>query len=123
MPNFNKVLLIGHAVKEPEMRYTPSGIPVANTSIGVNHKYKSGEEWKTEVSFFNLVFWAKTAEYMAENLKKGMALLVEGRLKQESWEKDGKKQSRVVVVVDSATIINYKAKESKHILDEEVENE
>ena len=89
----NKVIISGNLCKDIELRYTPGGMAVATFSIAVNEKYKD----KETVHFFEVVVWDKQAENCAKFLGKGSKVLVDGSLKQESWEKDGVKHYRVKI--------------------------
>lgn len=102
MLNINRVMITGRLTREPETKYLPSGMAVTNLSIAVNRRYqdKSGE-WREETSFFDVETFGKTAERLAETARKGQPVYVEGRLKQDSWERDGVKQSRVRISADS----------------------
>lgn len=101
MASFNTVTLLGNCTRTPEVRYTTSGTAVAETGIAVNSKFKDREE----VSFFDVTFWGKTAEIAAEYLEKGKQFLVSGRLKQDTWETDGQKRSKVVVVCETMQLL------------------
>ena len=79
---------------------TRSGFSIANVGIAVNDRVKKDDQWVDESSFFELKLFGKTAEFANEYTRKGDAVLVTGRLKQETWEKDGKKNSKVVVIAD-----------------------
>ena len=99
MANYNRVILMGNLTRDPELRYTPSGSAVANFSIAVNRRYKVENENREETSFFDIVFFGKRAETIAEYMKKGRPILLEGRLQQRRWETDeGLKRSKVEVV-------------------------
>jgi single-strand DNA-binding protein len=99
MANYNRVILMGNLTRDPELRYTPNGSAVASFSIAVNRRYKTDNENREETSFFDIVFFGKRAETIAEYMKKGRPLLVEGRLQQRRWETDeGQKRSKVEVV-------------------------
>jgi single-strand DNA-binding protein len=111
--NYNKAILIGNIVRDCEQKYTPSGTAIANFSLAVNRKFKQNDEQKDEVSFIDCVAFAKTAELCSQYLGKGSGVLVEGRLKQERWEKDGQQRSRIVVVVESVTFLT-KAKQDNY---------
>jgi len=91
----NKVLLSGRLTRDPELRYTPSGVGVTTFSLALNRRYKDQSgEWKEEVSFVNVVAWQRQAELVSEYLKKGSAVFVEGRLQSRSWEtSEGTKRS------------------------------
>ena len=102
MPNFNQVILIGHMTRDPELTTIPSGTPMCKFGIAHNHKFKD----KSETSFFDCVAWGKTADTIAEYHKKGDAIMVVGRLKQENWQAtDGQKRSKVGIVVESFTFM------------------
>jgi single-strand DNA-binding protein len=102
MPSLNKALLIGNLTRDPELRYTPQGAAVCEFAIAINRSFtsKTGEK-KEEVSFIDIVTWARTAELCAEYLKKGRPVFVEGRLTQDRWEQpDGQKRSRIRVTAE-----------------------
>ena len=102
MPSFNKVFLMGNLTKDPELRYTGGGAPVANLRMAINRVYKlqSGEQ-KEEVCYVTVVVWRKQAEAAGEHLKKGDPIFVEGRLQSRSWEtEDGQKRSAMEVVAE-----------------------
>ena len=87
MASYNKVLLMGNLTKDPELRYTPAGVAVANLRLAVNRKYRTkDQELKEEVCFITAVVWSKQAETCNQYLHKGSSLLVEGRLQSRSWE-------------------------------------
>lgn len=95
--SLNNVNVMGNLTKDPEIKYTASGKAVANISIANNRVYTANGEKQTEVSFFDIEVWGKTAENCQKYLTKGAGIVVEGRLKQDRWEKDGKTQSRVKI--------------------------
>lgn len=101
MLNINRVMLTGRLTREPETKYLPSGMALTNISIAVNRRYqdKSGE-WRDDTAFIDVEVWGKAAERIAETTRKGQPVYVEGRLKQDSWERDGVKQSRIRVNAD-----------------------
>lgn len=99
MSNLNKVFLIGNLTRDPELRYTPSGAPLAKFGLATNRKFKSGDEWKEEVCFVDITVWGKQAENCSEYLSKGRSVCIEGRLSFSSWETDdGQKRSKLEVV-------------------------
>lgn len=108
MVTFNRVVLAGNLVRDPEIRYLPSGLPVASFPIAVNSRTKQGGEVKEEVSYFDIVAFGKTGELCAEYLSKGRAALVEGRLRQRTWDKDGVKRSKIEVVADNVQFLGGK---------------
>ena len=95
MASLNKVFLIGNLTRDPELRYTPSGLAVVNLRLAVNRRYrdKSGEQ-KEEVCFVTVTAWDKQAEVCNQYLQKGKPVFVEGRLQFRSWETtDGQKRN------------------------------
>jgi len=99
LASINKVMLSGRLTRDPELRYTPAGVPVMTFSLALNRRYKDQSgEWKEEVCFVNVVAWQRQAEVASEYLKKGSAVFVEGRLQSRSWEtSEGNKRSTLEV--------------------------
>jgi len=112
MANYNRVVLVGNLTRDPELRYTPNGAAVASFAIAVNRRYKVDNEKREETSFFDIVFFGKPAEIIAEYMKKGRPLLVEGRLQQRRWETDdGQKRSKVEIVGENFQFLGGKDQE------------
>ncbi|MFH0763286.1 MAG: single-stranded DNA-binding protein [Candidatus Omnitrophota bacterium] len=104
MASYNKVLLIGNLTKDPELRYTPQGVAVANLRLAVNRKFRNkNQELKEEVCFITAVVWNKQAETCNQYLQKGRPVLVEGRLQSRSWE-DNAGQKRSVIEVTAERV-------------------
>jgi single-strand DNA-binding protein len=103
MASYNKVILMGNLTRDPELKYLPSGAAVANVGIAVNRVYndrQSGEK-KEEVCFVDLDAFGRTAEIINEYFQKGRPILVEGRLRLQTWETDdGQRRSKHSVMVD-----------------------
>ena len=102
MPD-NTVTLVGNITDDPELRFTPSGRPVANFTVAVNRRWKNNDgQWEDKLDgFFRCNVWADQAENAAESLQKGTRVLVTGRLQQRSWEdNDGNKRSAFEIQVD-----------------------
>lgn len=91
----NNFTLIGRLTRDAEVKYTAGGLAVANFSIAVNRQEKRGEKWEDEPSFFDMAIFGKRAEGLAPYLLKAQQVAVEGELKQDRWEKDGAKHSKV----------------------------
>jgi len=101
MLNINRVMLTGRLSRAPEMKYLPSGTAICNLNVANNRRYQVNGEWREEVGFFEVELFGKSAESIAlRNLQKGQPVYLEGRLKQESWEKDGRKQSKTRIAAD-----------------------
>lgn len=96
---FNKLILAGNLTRDPEIRYTPGGIPVTTLSIAVNSRYKQGDKTKEEVLFMDSVIFGKLAENCKEYLSKGSPVIVEGRLRERRWEQDGFQRSKFELMV------------------------
>lgn len=109
MPSLNKVTLIGHLGRDPEMKFTPSGKPVASFSVAVSNRYQQNGEWKEETQWFNIVTWNKTAEFCNQFLSKGMLVYVEGSVKLKEWEgKDGVKKANMEITASSVKSLEKK---------------
>lgn len=102
MASDNTVTLVGNITDDPELRFTPSGAAVANFTVAVNRRFKSGDRWEDKLDgFFRCSCWREMAENVAESLQKGSRVVVVGRLTQRSWEdQEGNKRSAVEVQVD-----------------------
>jgi len=106
MSNLNKVMLMGRLTRDPELRYTPQGIPVSDIGLAINRESGSGAERKKETTFVDVTLWRRQAEVVCEYMKKGSPIFVEGRLSLDSWEgQDGQKRSRLRVVADQFQFI------------------
>ncbi len=113
MVDFNRVFLAGNLVRDPEMRYTPSGTAVASFSIAVNRRYRQEGELKEEVSYIEVVAYGKVGETSGNYLKKGRAVLVEGRIQQRRWEtQEGEKRSKVEVVANRVHFLGPRREEA-----------
>ena len=99
--SLNSVNIMGNLTRDPELKYTPSGKAVCSLSIANNRIYTSNGQKVTEVSYFDVEVWGVVAENCSKYLAKGRGIIVEGRLKQDRWEKDGKTQSRVRITANS----------------------
>ena len=100
--DLNRVILVGRLTRDPELRYTPSGMAVASFSLANNRSYSTGGEKKDQVSYFDCVAWSKMGEIITEYCKKGKQIAVEGRLQQRRWDdQDGNKKSKIEIVVEN----------------------
>jgi single-strand DNA-binding protein len=113
---YNKVFLIGNLTRDPELRYTPSGLPVVRFSLAVNRVQRKGSEGEAEgrqtVDFINIVAWRRLAEVCGEFLKKGSPVAIEGRLQLRTYEKDGEKRTAAEVVADGMQMLSRKPQAS-----------
>ena len=98
----NKVMIVGNLTKDPELKQLPSGSSVANFSVATNRTWKDSNGAKQEdVEYHNIVIFGKMAETVAQYMRKGSQLMIEGRLQTKMWEKDGVKKYRTEIVAES----------------------
>lgn len=98
----NKVLLYGNLTRDPELKALPSGQQVASFGLATNRSFKGKDGAQQEqTEFHNIVAFGRTAEVMGQYLKKGRPIYIEGRIQTRSWDKDGQKQYRTEIVVDT----------------------
>ena len=110
MTDTNHVILVGRLTKdlgtdERSFGYVANGQARANISIAVNRSKKNGDQWIDEVNYFDVTIWGKTAENLKPYLTKGKQIIIDGYLKQDRWEKDGQKFSKVTVVANNVQLI------------------
>ena len=99
MASFNRVILLGNVTRDPELRYITSGTAVTDIGLAVNDRRKGANgEWIEETTFVDVTLWGRTAEVASEYLTKGAPVLIEGRLKLDTWETDGQKRSKLKVI-------------------------
>lgn len=103
MASFNKVILMGNLTRDPELRVTPKGTAVCQIGLAVNQSYKDKDgNLKEETTFIDIDVFGRQAEVIAKYMSKGRPILVEGRLKLDSWEsKEGEKRSKLKVVLEN----------------------
>lgn len=105
----NYVCLIGNVTRDIELRYLPTGTPVADFSLAVNHTYKDKEgNKKSEPYFANITVFGKTAENCSQYLTKGSPALVEGRITEERWESEGQKRSKTKIIASNVRFLGSK---------------
>lgn len=101
--SINVVVISGNLTRDPELRSLPNGTPVCELGIAVNERIKNAttSEWEDRPNYVDVTVWSGMGEWAARNLSKGSGVTVEGRLRFESWEKDGQKRSKLKVVANS----------------------
>ena len=108
MASFNRVLLLGNLTRDPEIRYTPKGSAVCDLGIAVNRQYtlENGER-REEVTYVDVVLWARLAEIAGEYLKKGRPVFIEGRLQLDTWDdkQSGQKRSKLRVIGENMQML------------------
>lgn len=121
----NKVMLIGHLGRDPEMRYTPSGRPVTSFSLATNRSWNTSDgERHTDTDWFNIVAWGNLAEICNQHLSKGQQVYVEGRLQTRRWDdKEGKKHTTTEVVASEMLILGERRGTSSDQSEDTIEND
>src|ERR1700722_8355232 len=108
MASFNKVILVGNLTRDPELRYTPKGMAIAKIGLAVNRNWtsESGEK-KEEVTFVDVDIFGRTAENVAQYMKKGRPILIEVRLRLDQWDdkQTGQKRSKLGVVAETVQFL------------------
>src|SRR3970040_858286 len=106
MGKMNAVFLRGNRTRHPEKRFLPSGSSVVNFGLAVNRRYRSGEEWKEETCFVDIVVYGRPGDWIMEQCRQGSPLLVEDRLSYRTWEsQEGQKRSKHEVVAHTVHIL------------------
>lgn len=108
MPELNSVLIAGNLTKDPVIRQTRNGTPVANFSIASNRKFRDGDnQWQEDVCYVGVVAWNRLAESCVDKLRKGSAVLVEGELQSRTWQTDdGQTRSTVEIKARRIQFLN-----------------
>ena len=102
----NKVILIGNLGKDPEVKYTPSGTPVAKITLATNERFKDKNgEWQDRTEWHNVVLWQRLAEIAGEYLKKGGKVYIEGRLQTRSWDDKQTNQKKYMTEVVASDLV------------------
>jgi single-strand DNA-binding protein len=104
----NKVILLGNLGKDPEVKYTPQGTPVAKFSLATNERFKDKDgNWQDRTEWHNITAWARTAEIAGEYLKKGSKIYIEGSLRTHSWDDKttGQKKYMTEIVVNDLVLL------------------
>lgn len=110
----NKVMIIGHLGRDPEMRYTPSGRPVTTFTVATSRNWSTGDgERHSETEWFNVVAWGNLAEICKQYLTKGQQVYVEGRLQTRRWEdNEGVKHTSIEIVANEMMMLSDRRENS-----------
>lgn len=111
MSDINSVVLCGRVTRDAELKYTSGGTAVSEISVAVN-RY-AGKDKGEEVSFFEVNLWGKTAEALVQYLTKGRQIVVQGELRQERWEQDGQKRSKVRINANNIQLVGGKEEKAE----------
>ena len=110
MADINRVIEVGRLTRDAEVTYTPGGMAIAKMSIAVNRRVKNGDGWADEANYFDVQVFGKAAESLKPYLTKGKMIGVDGYLKQDRWEKDGQKFSKVTINANDIQLLTPKDK-------------
>jgi single-strand DNA-binding protein len=117
MKSVNKVILIGNLGKDPEVKYTPQGTPVAKITLATNERFKGKDgNWQDRTEWHNVVLWQRLAEIAGEYLKKGGKVYIEGRLQTRSWDdkQTGQKKYMTEVVANDLVLLGGRGEGAEH---------
>jgi len=105
MADINHVVLVGRLTRDAELKYTAGGQAVSKFSLAINRRRKNGDQWEDEVNYFDIVLWGRQGESLNQYLKKGKSIGVEGELRQDRWDQDGQKRSKVEIVANNIQLL------------------
>ena len=105
----NKVILVGNVGQDPEVKYTPSGVPVARLSVATNERFKDkNDQWQDRTEWHSIMAWQRLAEIVGEYVRKGTKLYIEGKLQTTSWQdrQSGEKKYRTEIVARDVILLS-----------------
>lgn len=111
MGSINHVVLVGNLTRDAELKYTNSGLAIAHFTLAVNRRVKKDEGWQDEPGFFDCDLMGKSAEAVQQYLVKGKQVAIQGELRQDRWEQDGQRRSKVVIHVWNLQLLGGRASE------------
>jgi len=103
--DINSVVVIGRLTRDAELKYLPSGTTVSTFTLAKNYRQKSGDQWTDNANFFDCSYFGKGAEGLLQYLVKGKQVAVHGELRQERWEKDGNRFSRIKIIASNVELL------------------
>lgn len=106
--DINKVMIVGRLTRDAELMYTNSGYALCKFSLAVNRRKKQGDEWVDEANYFDLNLWGKRGESLNGYLKKGTQVAIDAQLRQERWDQEGQKRSKVTLDVQNVQLLGGK---------------
>ena len=107
MTHFNRVIITGSLTRDPDYRHLPNGTAVTDLNLVINERRKGPDgQWTEETTFIDVTVWGRLAEIVAEYSRKGTLVLVEGRLKLDTWTTDGQKRSKIKVIGENVQVLD-----------------
>jgi single-strand DNA-binding protein len=107
--DINRVVIVGRLTRDAELSYTNTGFALTKFSVALNRRKKEGENWVDEANFFDCQIWGKRGEALNQYLIRGQQVAIEGELRQERWEKDGVKRSKVSIEATNIQLLGGKS--------------
>jgi single-strand DNA-binding protein len=121
----NKVILVGNLGQDPEVKYTPSGVPVGRLSLATNERFKDkNDQWQDRTEWHSVVAWQRLAEIVGEYVRKGTKLYIEGKLQTTSWQdrQSGEKKYRTEIVARDIILLGSRENGEKRAVETSNEN-
>lgn len=119
MASFNQVTIAGNVTRDPEVKYLQSGKAVCELGVAINERRKDQSgQYVDDTIFIDVTFWERTAEVAGQYLHKGSPVLIGGKLKMDSWEKDGKKFSKIKVMGNTLQMLGAKGDSTSQVRDD-----
>jgi single-strand DNA-binding protein len=103
--DINHVVLVGRLTRDAQLKYTNSGVAISTFAVAINRRIKQGDRWTDEAHFFDITLFGKQAEAINQYLRKGNQVAIEGELRQDRWEQDGQKRSKIVIVANNIQLL------------------
>ncbi|MDC7239947.1 MAG: single-stranded DNA-binding protein [Spirochaetales bacterium] len=107
--DINRVVLVGRLTRDAELKYTSGGMAIADISLASTRSRKQGDQWVEEANFFDVSLFGRRAEALSQYLSKGTQIAVEGQLRQDRWEQDGMKRSKVTIVASDIQLLGSRS--------------
>ncbi|GAB4366926.1 MAG: hypothetical protein Kow009_03740 [Spirochaetales bacterium] len=105
MADINHVVLVGRLTRDAQLKYTNSGLAISTFAVAINRRVKQGDRWTDEAHFFDITLFGKQAEAVNQYLRKGNQVAIEGELRQDRWEQDGQRRSKIVIVANNIQLL------------------
>ena len=102
MASVNKVFLIGNLGKDPDVKFTPSGVQIGKFSIATSERFKRGDNWEEKTDWHNIVLFGRQAEYAGEYLKKGMTVFIEGKISTRTWDDENGVRKYITEIIGNS---------------------
>ncbi len=105
MADINRVVLVGRLTRDAELRYTNTGTPICRFSLAINRRRKNGDQWEDEANFFDVVLFGRQGEAISKYMVKGKQVGIDGELRQNRWEQDGQRRSKVEITAFNVMLL------------------